>query len=87
VFKKLFVSHPESVGESYFQHMAVAFGFGFQMLGGALACIIHGIVPGLFEKSGSKTITSLHAKLLAKRACTMAPQPISIASRPETAIN
>jgi len=37
MFKKLFVEHPESVGESYFEHLGVAFSFGFQMLGAAFA--------------------------------------------------
>jgi hypothetical protein len=83
MFKKLFTDHPESVGESYFEHMAVAFGFGFKMLGGALACIIHGIVPGLFTCSGSKTIICLHDRLLAKRGATLKP----IATGVETALS
>ena len=64
MLRKLFVEHPESVGESYFQHMGVAFGFGFHMLGAALACIIHGLVPGLFVKTGSKAIICLHTRLM-----------------------
>jgi Family of unknown function (DUF6356) len=83
MLKKLFVDHPDSVGESYFEHMTVAFGFGFQMLGGALACIIHGIVPGLFVCSGSKTINCLHDRLQEKRG-GKAP---SIASDAETALS
>jgi hypothetical protein len=83
MFKKLFVDHPDSMGESYFQHMAVAFGFGFTMLGGALACIIHGLVPGLFECSGSKTIVCLHDRLQEKRGGTSA----IIASTNKTALN
>jgi Family of unknown function (DUF6356) len=87
MYKKLFVDHPQSVGENYFQHMAVAFGFGFQMLGGALACIIHGIVPGLFEKTGGKTIICLHERLQAKRGCGLVSQPSPIASKAETALS
>jgi hypothetical protein len=86
MFKRLFVHHPQSVGESYFEHMAVAFGFGFAMLGGALACIIHGIVPGLFECSGSKAICALHARLLAKRGDAASKEP-PIASHTETALS
>jgi Family of unknown function (DUF6356) len=59
VFKKLFVDHPQSVGETYFEHLGVAFGFGFKMLGAALACMIHGLVPGLFKTTGSKAIICL----------------------------
>jgi hypothetical protein len=83
MFNKLFVAHPHSVGESYFEHMAVAFSFGFKMLGGGLACIIHGLVPGLFVCSGSKMITCLNAELEAKRGHTSKP----IASQTETALN
>jgi hypothetical protein len=32
-----FTDHPASVNETYFQHMAMAFGFGGRMLVGALA--------------------------------------------------
>jgi hypothetical protein len=83
MFKKLFVAHPQSVGENYFEHMAVAFGFGFKMLGGGLACIIHGLVPGLFVCSGSKMINCLHDELQAKRGKTSP----AIASHAETALN
>jgi Family of unknown function (DUF6356) len=87
MFKRLFVQHPQSVGESYFEHMAVAFGFGFKMLGGALACIVHGIVPGLFECSGSKTIVCLHERLQAKRSGTLGKAGEPIASHTKTALS
>jgi hypothetical protein len=87
MFKRLFIHHPEAVGESYFEHMAVAFGFGFQMLGGALACIVHGIVPGLFECSGSKTIIALNERLQAKRGATLDKAATPIASQTKTALN
>jgi hypothetical protein len=67
MFKKLFVEHPESVGESYFQHMGMAFSFGFSMLGAGLACIIHGLIPGLFTTTGRTTITCLHDRLVVNR--------------------
>lgn len=71
MLKKLFVEHPQSVGESYLEHMAVAFGFGFSMLGAALACIIHGLVPAMFKGTGSKAILCLHDRLIAKRSDTV----------------
>jgi hypothetical protein len=87
MIKRLFLNHPRSVGENYFEHMAVAFGFGFKMLGGAIACIIHGIVPGLFQCSGSRTIMTLHEELQAKRGTKSHPSANSIASKPETALS
>jgi Family of unknown function (DUF6356) len=87
MFKRLFVNHPASVGETYFEHMAVAFGFGFKMLGGASACIIHGIVPCLFERTGSRAILRLHDELVAKRGCKSVPPAQAIATRTETALS
>lgn len=62
-----FKSHPESVGESYFQHMRCACGFGFKMLAGGIACIAHGIFPFLFTHTGSDTVQSLHGDLSERR--------------------
>jgi hypothetical protein len=67
MLKKMFSDHPESVGESYFEHMGVAFSFGFQMMGAALACLIHGLIPGLFQSTGSKTVICLHNRLVTNR--------------------
>jgi hypothetical protein len=67
MLRKLFVEHPQSVGEGYFEHMGVAFSFGFAMLGAAVACIIHGLVPGLFKSTGSKAICCLHERLVTNR--------------------
>lgn len=87
MLKKLFLDHPTSVGESYFEHMKVAFGFGFQMLGGALACFVHGLVPGLCQRTGSQTITALNAKLLAKRGCPSLNQASPIAPHSKTGLS
>jgi hypothetical protein len=85
MLKKLFIDHPESVGESYFQHMGVAFGFGFKMLGAGLACMVHGLVPGLFKSTGSQAITCLHDKLVANRCRHSARSP-AVVSATETAL-
>lgn len=55
-----FTDHPSSVNETYFQHMAMAFGFGGRMLLGGLACLVHGIFPWLCLTRGSDTIRGLH---------------------------
>ena len=62
-----FTDHPASVGETYFEHMAMASGFGLRMLLGALACLAHGVFPFLFVKTGSATIAALHGRMLANR--------------------
>ncbi|MFM1975977.1 MAG: hypothetical protein RL145_823 [Pseudomonadota bacterium] len=87
MFKKLFVEHPESVGESYFEHLGVAFSFGFQMLGAAFACIIHGLIPGLFKSTGSQTICCLHDRMVLHRNRKHAATSAPIAQSGETALS
>ncbi|MEM8877409.1 MAG: DUF6356 family protein [Pseudomonadota bacterium] len=62
-----FTEHPESVGESYFEHMATAFSFGSRMLYAGLACLMHGLLPFLFTKTGSAMISRLHDEMVAHR--------------------
>lgn len=57
--KNIFTEHPSSLGESYLQHMKFALIFGFQMIVGGLACIIHAIFPFLFQKTGSNFLLKM----------------------------
>ncbi len=65
--KRLFTEHPASVGESYFEHLAMALSFGFRMCVGGIACLLHGVFPFLFTKTGSKAICDLHDCMVANR--------------------
>ncbi len=65
--QKLFTQHPETVGETYFQHMYSASSFGLKMLGGAFCCFVHAILPFMFEKKGSEMITDLHDRMVTNR--------------------
>ena len=58
-----FTRHPHEVGESYFEHMGVAFGVGLKLAGGAIACFVHGLLPFLFVNKGSETVERLHRRL------------------------
>jgi hypothetical protein len=62
-----FTEHPASVGESYFGHMAMAIGFGARMVYCGFACLIHAVLPFLFVKTGSNTITRLHDTMVVNR--------------------
>ena len=62
-----FTDHPASVNETYFQHMGMAFGFGSRMLIAGLACLMHGLFPFLFVRTGSKTINELHGRMVTHR--------------------
>ncbi|KMO36586.1 capsule biosynthesis protein [Methylobacterium variabile] len=66
--KLSFSEHPASVGETYFEHMGVATGFGLRMIAGGLACLVHGLLPFAFTSTGSRTIVRLHERMVANRA-------------------
>ena len=70
---KLFTEHPETVGETYFQHLHTASYFGVKMFLGAFCCFVHAIFPFLFEKTGSKIITGLHDRMIINRHRSPAP--------------
>jgi hypothetical protein len=58
-----FTRHPRAVGETYGQHLAMAWGFAFAMLAGGLACLVHGLLPFTFERTGSQCVQRLHERL------------------------
>ncbi|MBA3662010.1 MAG: hypothetical protein H0W64_09790 [Gammaproteobacteria bacterium] len=57
--KNLFTQHPHSLGESYFVHFKFACVFGFKMMLGGFACLLHSIFPFLFPKTASNILISL----------------------------
>jgi hypothetical protein len=43
------------------------------MVLGGLACVLHGLLPFLFVKTGSKQIETLHGKMVVNRSKLPAP--------------
>lgn len=74
MIKTLFTEHPATVGETYGEHLVAATGFSLRMLLGALACLLHALLPFLFVKTGSRIITELHDRMVTKRARHGAPR-------------
>lgn len=68
VIQTCFLDHPESVGESYFQHLLTASGFAARMIWGGLACFLHGLCPFICAKTGSSIINQLHRSMVTHRA-------------------
>ncbi len=58
----LFTRHPQSVGETYFEHLGMAAGFASSLLAAAIVCGIHAILPFMFEKTGSRMIADLYQR-------------------------
>ena len=73
MLKALFTVHPRSVGESYGEHLRAAAGFGFAMIGAGLACLLHGLLPFLFVRTGSETVRRLHRRMVEARGRTALP--------------
>ena len=69
---KAFTKHPETVGESYFQHLASACGYAATMAAGAMACLLHGLFPFAFQTSGSRRIRELHERMVTHRTAPKA---------------
>jgi hypothetical protein len=62
-----FTKHPESVGETYWQHMGVALSFAGALFYAAFAALVHAFFPALCEKTASNKITALHTRMVTKR--------------------
>ena len=60
---ELFRRHPETVGETYWQHLRFAARTGGAMVAGGGACVVHGVLPFLFVTVGSRTIRRLAHRL------------------------
>lgn len=67
MYRHLFVNHPRSVNETYLEHMSMSASFGGAMLIGALACLVHAIIPGLCTTTGSSVVARLHYRMVTNR--------------------
>ena len=63
MFRRLFLSHPQQVGESYFQHQRVALSFALPLLGAGVAALVHAVIPAVCERTAGDIIRKLHARL------------------------
>jgi hypothetical protein len=69
---RLFTDHPESIGETYGEHLVRATVFGGRMVVAGLACMLHALLPFVFVRTGSEAIEELNAQMLAtKRAAAL----------------
>lgn len=59
----IFIKHPEEQNMTYFEHLKHACCYSVQALGCSLVFMVHGIVPCLFEKTGSVMVDRLHIQL------------------------
>jgi len=72
---RFFLSHPRSVGESYGEHAATASRFGFTMIVGGAACVVHAVLPFLFARTASDAVKRLYSQMLARQPGMTARKP------------
>jgi len=71
---RLFTQHPESVDETYGEHLVRASGFGWRMVVAGMACMLHALLPFIFVHTGSEAIDELHARMQATRRQAATPK-------------
>jgi len=67
MFGRLFLDHPHAMGETYWGHQKVALSYALPLLAAGLACLIHALAPGLFQRAASDAIRDLHGRMSAGR--------------------
>ncbi|MGE0238080.1 MAG: DUF6356 family protein [Parvibaculaceae bacterium] len=67
MMQRLFLAHPEKVGEGYFEHMLFALTFSGRLFKAAAAALLHAFVPALCETTASQSIIDMHAEIAARR--------------------
>lgn len=83
MMQRWFAEHPRSVGESYLEHSRAAARFGLAMVSGGIACLLHALVPALFERTGSSTVKRLYAEMAARQPGQFRPAHEDPRWRPE----
>lgn len=56
-----FTEHPHAVGESYWEHLCFAGAFALLMAWGAIAALVHAVLPFLFITTASRVNDELQA--------------------------
>ncbi len=59
---RIFLSHPATVNESFFEHMVFAMKFAGLLFAAAFAALVHAFIPCLFEKTASRIIARLYER-------------------------
>jgi hypothetical protein len=66
--QRLFLEHPRSIGETYFEHQRCAFEIGATLIAAGFACLIHGLVPAAFRDTGSRVVSQVYQRTSARQS-------------------
>ena len=64
---RAFTDHPQTVGESYVEHLHSASWFAMTMFVGGAVCLLHAVFPFAFQMGGSRRIKLLHERMVTSR--------------------
>ena len=63
-----FTRHPHSIGETYLEHMRIAFNTAIKIQLVVLIILIHAIFPFLFEQTGGDKLNKINKELQGRRS-------------------
>lgn len=72
---RLLLAHPRTVGETYTEHFGIAGRFGATMVVGGIKCMLHAVLPSVFERAASDCVGKLNGELTRRRAASADAYP------------
>ena len=69
-FFQSFISHPASVGETYFGHFSYALKFAARLFAAGSAALIHAFIPAWFETTASRQIQKMHSEMNSRHSAS-----------------
>jgi uncharacterized circularly permuted ATP-grasp superfamily protein len=70
IVDRIFLSHPRSAGQGYFEHLRFAWSFGIVLLRGAFEAFVHGVVPCVMTMNASTRVRELHRRIEGRETVT-----------------
>ena len=75
MLERWFLAHPRSLDQGYFEHQGCALRFSGSLLKAGFACLVHALVPALFERTASRMVERLHDEMVTHRKRQEATAP------------
>ena len=63
LLSRVFIDHPASVEETYFEHLRFAGWFAARLFAAGGAALVHAVIPCLFEKTTSNLIREMYSRI------------------------
>ena len=68
MFFRLFLAHPRAIGETYGEHQRQALSVAAALFVAAAAALLHAFVPACCERTASRIIIGLNARVTRRAA-------------------